>query len=75
MFISELMETVNATRWENNFMQFIAHFDMYFNSTSNITVANIVLEVTFGVIFFLYASLFWWRRRVRRARLGSSEME
>ena len=71
MFVNKFINTVNNTSWEKNFMQFISRFEMISNNTSNINVANIVLEVTFGAIFLVYAAYLWWRRRVGRARLES----
>ena len=71
MFVNKFINTVNNTSWEKNFMQFISRFEMMSNNTSNINVANIVLEVTLGAIFLVYAAYLWWRRRVERARLES----
>ena len=69
MFVNKFVNTVNNTSWEKNFMQSISKFEMISNNTSNINVANIVLEVTFGAIFLVYAAYVWWRRHVGRARL------
>ena len=71
MFVNKFINTVNNTSWEKNFMQFISRFEMISNNTSNINMANIVLEVTLGAIFLVYAAYLWWRRRVERARLES----
>ena len=71
MFVNKFVNTVNNTSWEKNFMQFISRFEMISNNTSNINVANIVLEVTFGAIFLVYAAYLWWRRRVEQARIAS----
>ena len=71
MFVSKFIKTVNNTSWEKNFMQFISRFEMISNNTSNINVANIVLEVTLGAIFLVYAAYLWWRRRVEPARPAS----
>ena len=71
MFVNKFVNTVNNTSWEKNFMQYISKFEMISNNTSNINVANIVLEVTFGAIFLVYAAYLWWRRRVEQARTAS----
>ena len=71
MFVNKFINTVNNTSWEKNFMQFISTFEMMSNNTSNINVANIVLEVTLGAIFLVYAAYLWWRRRVEPARTAS----
>ena len=71
MFVNKFINTVNNTSWEKNFMQFISRFEMISNNTSNINVANIVLEVTLGAIFLVYAAYLWWRRRVEPARTAS----
>lgn len=68
MNFTELMERFNETEIVNKFLDLYDRYKLYAEDTLSMTLANVALELTVGIIFFVYFVFVWLRRRVAKER-------
>ena len=73
MNFTELMERFNETEIVNKFLDLYDRYKLYAEDTLSMTLANVALELTVGIIFFVYFVFVWLRRRVAKERRDITE--
>ena len=68
MNFTALMERFNETEIVNKFLDLYDRYKLYAEDTLSMNLANAALELTVGIIFFVYFVFVWLRRRVAKER-------